>query len=186
MERAHGKWFRLAVLPRQLPRRHDVQRNVDDVKRPPGLRRALRPLSGSGRRRPQVMHGQVVVLVEEGEGIGPAIRIGGPQEGPDEPIAVEGMEREAIDVDSRRRDAPDGQDHRQGYHEREASWPWRVVDQLHGRTERRDRDEGLAEENPIDEGRQRDDEGRREDGRRHRQHHVGGDSPGALSRASRG
>ena len=68
MQRANSERRRLALLPSETLRRHDVERQVQDMKRPPLIcRRGV-----AGPPRPQLMHLDVIVLVETRERIGPA------------------------------------------------------------------------------------------------------------------
>ena len=73
-------------------RRNHVERHVDDVERLP----ALRALAG----RPEPRHADVVELVEAGERVRLALRIGGAEIGADQPVAIERVDRESVDVDA--------------------------------------------------------------------------------------
>ena len=70
MQRGDREGFCLALLPRELVGRSNIEGDVDDMERPPVARLELRPRPASGRLQPQPMHAQVIVVVEAGEGIG--------------------------------------------------------------------------------------------------------------------
>ena len=88
MQRRHREGRRFAVLPGETAPTDEVQRDVDDVERPP---------------LPQLVHPEVVVLVEAGEGtpgsFAAGVLAGGAEVRADQPIAVHRVEREPIHVD---------------------------------------------------------------------------------------
>src|SRR5215469_1688427 len=93
MQRRNGEGGGLALLPGEILGRNDVERDIDDMKD--------RPLLGGGLEVPELLHAEIVAVIEIGEAVDllGAHWVARPEKGADETVAIEGVEREAVDVD---------------------------------------------------------------------------------------
>ena len=101
VQRRRDERLRLAFLPREPFRVHHVERDVDDVERLPA------PLVGG----PELVHPDVVLLVEARERVWRTLRVRGSEESADQSIAVNGMGREPVDVHAAPGEERHDQDH---------------------------------------------------------------------------
>ena len=87
VQRRDRERLRLPILPRELVRRHEVERRIDDVERP--------------LNRSQIRHADVVARIEAGERIRLALhaRARRAEERANEPRAIHPVQRELVDVD---------------------------------------------------------------------------------------
>ena len=100
-ERARHERRRLALLPRQARPAGDVQRGVHEV---------VGPLA-------QVLHRHGVVAVEAREGMVRAARIAGAEVAANQPVPVEHVEREHVDVDPPREEGGEDRAEQEGRQE---------------------------------------------------------------------
>src|ERR1041384_4811430 len=87
MQGAHRERRGLALLPCKMARRHDVEREVENMERLPIPGPA--PGAVRARLRPELVHRRIVLRIEPGERIRVALLIGRSQERADQPVAVE-------------------------------------------------------------------------------------------------
>jgi len=91
--RGENKGGGFPLLPGQLFSGHQIQGGTDD-----GIRAPVADPVRVGMRGRKGFEGQVVSGAEAGEGLRLASAVGGPQIAADEPIAIEMMQRELIDI----------------------------------------------------------------------------------------
>src|SRR6266498_4304518 len=117
VERTYREGLCLPLLPGEIFGGDDVEGHVDDMKWLP---------SAGAICGPELVHGAIIRLVEVGERIGISMRIGRAEEGANDPIAIERMQRKTIDVDEYRREGPDDRHSNEPYEQsRGCAGPWR-------------------------------------------------------------